>query len=95
MRLRDCGEEEMSEKDDGGSAFPQKEGRYDGGGYRPITESGGLSLLDYFAAEMAAAFVSGSLIGSREQPLESTVARVAYHYADAMLAERRKRMEGK
>ena len=75
----------MSEVNDGGPAFPCE-------GERLMQH--GMSLRDYMAAAALQGLISGSLGGLREQPLETTAARVAYLFADAMLAERSKRAVG-
>lgn len=73
----------MTDKD-GGPAFPQTEYRKLGEVERADT-TGGLTILDYFAAQALAGMLS--LAGSAE-PVAT--ARGAYVYADAMLAEREK-----
>ncbi len=76
----------MSEKDNGGAAFPST--IYG-------CESGGMSLRDYFAGRAASAIwhvnqLAGSMT-SDEAALEITnMAVLAYRIADAMLAERAK-----
>lgn len=70
----------MSEKDDGGSAFPQVESAYDHSAHEytgNIYSTGGMTLRDYFAA-------------SALQGRQAFTAREAYAIADAMLAERTK-----
>jgi hypothetical protein len=69
----------MSERDDGGPAFPWGEHG---------THLGGMSIRDYFAAQAMEAIVSTvpHLCAVRA----ADVACEAYDYADAMLAERNK-----
>ena len=80
----------MSDKDDGGAAFPKWVD-----GNRPIsakTQDAGMSLRDYFAA----AALQGSLacqsseMGYYARGEEWQAAQSAYAFADAMLRERSK-----
>lgn len=68
----------MSERDDGGPAFPSWD-------YQMMGDSGGMTVRDYFAAKAMA-------IAAQENPDESVhvIARLSYGLADAMLAERAK-----
>lgn len=76
----------MAERDTGGAAFPTTP-IYNGDD--PSHEYDGMSLRDYFAAKALAGLMAfpGTLDGSLDKT-PSTVARTAYNYADAMLAER-------
>lgn len=82
----------MSNINDGGSAFPLKE---------PLTsDSEGMTLRDYFAAKAMAAFTTSPWTAndlgiSRPcdgETLFEACARNAYLMADAMLAQRNKRV---
>lgn len=69
----------------GGAAFPQS-------GFEQWAPQGGMFLRDYFAAKVLAALVNHpnkdhSNLGPSAVP---TLAKFAYEYADAMLAERAK-----
>ena len=90
----------MSAHDNGGPAFPfgvqvrLRDGY--GGGERTVEENEcGMTLRDYFAAEVLnAAFFSASGLGSlSKEQLDAQLAgvsRIAYMAADAMLKERAK-----
>ncbi len=69
-------------KDDGGSAFPCQPIVHMPDGAQMVTNQGGMSLRDYFAAA-ALAFLDRS-----SNP--AGIAESAYTLADAMLAERTK-----
>ena len=69
------------EKNDGGPAFP----RIPMSNEKP-EDCKGMSLRDYFAGKA----LQGLLAGARSEKL-SYLAEWAYNYADAMLAERKKR----
>lgn len=73
----------MSEKHDGGPAFPVRaiEGERD--------ESCGMTLRDWFAGQMAAACVSRG-DGYDPRIRATDIAAIAYGLADTMLAERAK-----
>ena len=82
----------MEVKKDGGSAFPRN--RTDPFG-RPTTAAHGMTLRDYFAAQMLPALASGEsiracLFSAAENKVDprAVAAKLAYAYADAMLAER-------
>ena len=66
----------MSAHDDGGPAFPIADN----------VPWNGMSLRDYFAARMAPAVYAEA----DDDVVFADVARAAYHFADAMLAERAK-----
>lgn len=89
----------MSNKD-GGTAFPgalQKASDGRSGVYYEVTD-GGMSMRDYFAAEamplaqelMMAEISVDSLAKEHAEDPAAYVAKMAYGYADAMLAERAK-----
>ncbi len=67
----------MSEKPDGGPAFPL-----------PDYTRSGMTLQDWFAGEALQGLVANGNVRLERLPV---VARVAYEYADAMIAERNKR----
>ena len=67
-------------KANGGSAFPTVEANY----HNENTRGGGLSIRDYFAAKAMAGMLSDPTVACDGVRL----ARIAYSYADAMLAER-------
>ena len=72
---------------DGGPAFPCEEQNMTSFSGCPVTiQHSGMTLRDYFAA----AALQGMLADTQfnEPPFESS--RIAYKYADAMLAERNK-----
>ena len=75
----------MTDKPDGGPAFAHTvyEHRHDQES-RPVGSATGMSLRDYFAAHAL-----GNLVTKTESSSEQT-ARIAYRYADAMLAVRDK-----
>ena len=82
----------MSDKDDGGSAFPIIDGLSADrdNGYTTYGD-GGMSLRDYFAAKAMQGILSGSLAdGSHllEQDAE-TITKMAYIIADNMIKERK------
>jgi hypothetical protein len=71
---------------DGGAAFPI----YDHSeGIGPVMREPGMSLRDYFAAQVMQAHVTATLI-NRGDPCETMIPRWAYAMADCMLAEREK-----
>lgn len=71
----------MSEKNDGGPAFPGH-GRYtEHGDYQPVTHIAGMSLRDWFAGQVVAGHVA-----STQYP--EKLAKWAYDIADAMLKAR-------
>ena len=79
---------------DGGNAFPQVGSRpFDAQGSRHLRTTGGMSLRDYFAAKIAAAFCAGPDGGlnptaGKDTDWKQATARTAYELADAMLAAR-------
>ena len=78
----------MSEKNDGGPAFPlQVEDRdqHEGSQY-------GMSLRDYFAGQVIGSLVHACAADTRKEGMsyEEHIARNAYEIADAMLNEREK-----
>jgi hypothetical protein len=85
----------MSDKPDGGYAFP----RVGEGVGNPLYDAPGMTLRDYFAAqamqatlssETAVAEIMASDMGADRLGLAKSVAEIAYMFADAMLAERAK-----
>ena len=77
----------------GGPAFPQKDAvklvNKDGTGWTAsvfsmATDKPGMTLRDYFAAKA----MQGALADSEVHMTHEGMARLAYRYADAMLAER-------
>ena len=73
----------MSNKEDGGQAFPLGASEYAGHG-----PHAGMTLRDYFAAKYMAAHVAGWLANDNDYPNRENVAAYAYLQADAMLKER-------
>jgi hypothetical protein len=71
----------MSDKDTGGSAFPTLEANYES-----TWADSGMTLRDYFAAQMLASVFSAQ---TRNQPSESQIAEAAYRMADAMIQARK------
>lgn len=88
----------MSERQDGGPAFPV-ETYVDGQGIQTSPASAwdtGMSLRDYFAAKAMAAIISGSafpqistLAAKADVDAGEFLATAAYEYADAMLKARK------
>ena len=76
----------MSEKEDGGPAFPEVfTDTVERGDYRPEMYSAGLmSLMDYFAAKA----MNGMFQGWPNDNDAGEIARRSYVLADAMLAQR-------
>lgn len=70
---------EHGRKDDGGPAFPQP-----GDDWNP--KQTGLSVRDWFAGQALAGMLADRDMNAGPE----TTARIAYNYADAMLAEARK-----
>ena len=77
----------MSEHNDGGAAFPCPGG---GGFHREI----GMSLRDWFAGQALTGIIANPHEPNGETwgEIITNLSRSAYQYADAMLAERAKRM---
>lgn len=73
----------MSNKEDGGPAFPLGASEYAGHG-----PQAGMTLRDYFAAKAMQAIVIGN--NADECTMGAGCAADAYNLADAMLAERAK-----
>jgi hypothetical protein len=72
----------MTQKPDGGPAYPQSETLYDDGAELVRTSHGGMSLRDYFAGQaLTAANMYETLIAE-------DLASYAYRIADAMIAAR-------
>lgn len=88
-------------KNDGGPAFPQHDLKDSGdGGEWEHVITGGMTLRDYFAAHALSLFCEEPLLTSfrelgekRGLTLPQAVAKAAYNYADAMLAERDVRLQ--
>lgn len=82
----------MSDKDDGGQAFPAFTNQYDYGYEKelPATVAPGMSLRDYFAAKALQACIPAC--GQDSRPLNVSysqhVSILAYEMADAMLKAR-------
>lgn len=92
----------MSEREDGGPAFPQQAVEHPSGwvGAAALHGDEGASLLDYFAGQamqgdLAAQDGNANGYGEFTPKCFPGLAERAYAIAGAMLAERRKRMEGK
>jgi hypothetical protein len=75
----------MSDRDDGGPAFPSIEE-----GTEPREVHPGMSLRDYFAGEALGEWVKAHIEGSVDDLNKRQIAVECYGYADAMLAERSK-----
>lgn len=92
----------MSDKNNGGSAFPEittdAAETIEGREYSHTYSVGGMTLRDYFAAQwMNGCMASPSWVKGLDQVaakegvnLSAAVAQLSYQYADAMLAERQK-----
>jgi hypothetical protein len=80
---------EQTKIDDGGSAFPQSE-TANGNTVGDEFAQGGMTLRDYFAAQALMGILSRGMIAD-----ETNVdrVRVAYDYADLMLAARNSKSE--
>ena len=82
----------MSNRTDGGPAFPQIS--FDEAGLASKAMQGGVSVRDYFAAAALQGLLSFSSYDAIAWPDEDNQCRIdvriAYRYADAMLAERQK-----
>jgi hypothetical protein len=80
---------QMTTKDDGGPAFPHgtpillADGTYRDGRV-------GMTLRDWFAGQALSGFVAHPSIKLDEEDVGVELARAAYAFADAMLAERSK-----
>lgn len=77
----------MSQIDNGGPAFPHLDLYAGAGNSQPTpTQYNGMSLRDYFAGQALAGYLAHP-----DSEINMTfVAKWAYQYADAMLAERQK-----
>ena len=76
----------MTEKNDGGPAFPS-EGIKTERGY---TSAPGLSIRDYFAAAALTGMLASETTDSEGTYSDSGAAQRAYNLADALLAQREK-----
>jgi hypothetical protein len=82
----------MSEKNDGGPAFPEVFTKFDDGNWQQpgvVTSTSGMTLRDYFAAAalpQAMVVASRSFENSSQQ--RNCAARLSYLQADAMIEER-------
>ena len=78
----------MSAHNDGGPAFPgiALDGPHPPNGWVRAAESPGMSLRDWFAGQALSGLLADPEMNAPPEP----VAKVAYSYADAMLAERAK-----
>ena len=87
----------MSERDDGGPAFPRNPGQAgtDVGSETWLRDTGlvqdGMTLRDWFAGQVITGLTMGVMPGDDQEPFDDA-ARSAYRLADAMLAERAKDM---
>ena len=77
----------MSEKDDGGRAFPFA---YETSHPEEHGINGGMALRDYFAAKAMQGIISGNSPITTEYQCEEKIAVASYVIADAMLKERAK-----
>ncbi len=78
----------MGDKYQGGPAFPCDDVFGDGG--RITKASAGMTLRDYFAAQVLGHLIAGDAIGGRKVANLADYAAGAYQAADAMLKERAK-----
>ncbi len=80
----------MSERDDGGPAFPTIINVADEAGHLHRVVTGGMSLRDYFAAKAMQCLMADAIakvpLGAKTDGVD--VAEVAYEMADAMLEQR-------
>lgn len=81
----------MRRRDDGGPAFPTLYLNGSDGSQFQSTD-GGMTLRDYFAAQLASGMMAGLLADGSHCEMEQadTHARIFYAFADAMLKERAK-----
>lgn len=78
----------MSNKSDGGPAFPQMDAFVDANGERPVyTSHDGMTLRDYFAAKAMSALLYEGLKRDGIATI-SVIANESYKMADAMLEAR-------
>jgi hypothetical protein len=82
----------MSDKDDGGPAFPNTITVGPAGDeYHPADHGvSGLSIRDWFAGQALAGFIAGLYAGDNSGWTVDGNVTAAYEYADAMLAKRDK-----
>ena len=84
----------MKQKPDGGAAFPQIESdaeyNCDGKVWSHTYSSGGMTLRDYFAAAAIQGLIASCSAGGAEWFGNTRGAKMAYEYADSMIAEREK-----
>jgi len=73
---------------DGGPAFPMHAGRIRNGALVPF--SSGMTLRQYFAIKALEGMIASSPLCDRTIVDKKKWARVAYEFADAMIAERSK-----
>ena len=82
----------MSERKDGGAAFPDLRNEIYGTGERVYYNAGGMSLRDWFAGQALAGVLAGTRTwkSKKDAPVCTAdgYASVAYRIADAMIAER-------
>lgn len=91
----------MTTQIDGGPAYPTGTWEYDGNGNVLPYQEPGMSLRDYFAAQAMSAIFCGDgarMVADRDERYDETnwaevVAANAYEMADAMIAERAKRVD--
>jgi hypothetical protein len=84
----------MSDKDTGGPAFPQA---FNPGASHAYAIDGGMTLRDYFAAKAMQSTILAAMTSSEvadalnaEARKAEAIAKMAFHFADALLAERAK-----
>lgn len=78
--------------DHGGPAFPIHPKMPEALGCMPSVSDAGMSLRDYFAAKAMAAYIASQVdmtANDVSEFAEEVVARIAYQFADAMLAARK------
>jgi hypothetical protein len=80
----------VSEKNDGGWAFPWHGGQHRGDDPRNRILGGGMTLRDYFAARAMHALLASPTTREAPDALIPAIASFAYQFADAMLREREK-----
>ena len=76
----------MTERKDGGSAFPSIHSEWLGNGYSNIP---GMTLRDYFAGQALSTLIGLEVLKWTVDEAEKT-ARFSYEIADAMIAQRQK-----
>lgn len=82
----------MSDKT-GGHACPTQSWEYDGQGNVLQYQEHGMTLLDHFAGLAMQGYISSIGVTATHAPTDTDIARYSYDQAEAMLAERNRRME--